>query len=109
MRTTLYVLGSIAGLALLLLVGAGTSRFGLIAGRPMAKYAEETRHEVFQTSAAREEGINKSILSECLSMRSATDPAQKRAMAQFILGDAGSYEGHLTSAAQSCITEAQGV
>lgn len=108
MRTTLYIVGGIAGFALLLALGLGTSWFGLVTGRPMAKYAEQTRHEVFQQSAAREEGINKSILSECLSMRSATDAAQKHAMAQFIQADAGSYEGHLTSASQACVAEAQG-
>lgn len=108
MRNVGYALLGLVALIALLGVGLGTSWFGLVTERPMAKYAEQTRHEVFQTSAAREEGVNKGILSECLSMRSATDPAQKRALAQFIIGDAGSYEGHLTSASQSCVAEAQG-
>lgn len=96
-------------LASILAIGLGTSWFGLVSSRPMNKYAEQTRHEVFQTSAAREEGINKSILSECLSMRSAQDLSSKHALAQFIIADAGMYEGHLTREAQYCVSEAQGV
>lgn len=104
-------LGTIAAVVLVVvfvtLLGWGMGWWSLWASRPMARYAENTRHQVFQQSAAREEGINKGILSECLSMRSATDDASRRAMAKFIIADAGMYEGHLTPAAQACVDEAQ--
>lgn len=50
------VLGAALALALLLLVGVGTSWFGLAVDRPMQKYQEETRKEVYDTSRQFQQG-----------------------------------------------------
>jgi hypothetical protein len=96
-------------LLVILLVGAGTSWFGLVAGRPMAKYGEETRREVFETSRAHVSGTNSAISDYCLNMRAASDPAQKKAFARWIINEASTFQGALSADAAACRGEAQAI
>lgn len=108
MKTTIaYTLGGICLLAALLAIGLGTSWFGLVTARPMAKYAEETRREVFETSRAHQSGVNGAIVDYCLNMRSATEPTQRKALARWIINEASTLQGSLTSEASDCLADAR--
>jgi len=101
--TSLIAGGTVAGVIAL---GLGTSWFGLVTHRPMAKYAEETRREVFETSRAHQSGVNMAISSDCLNMRREKDAASKAALARFIVSEASTFEGALTPDAAACLSEA---
>ncbi len=97
--------GAIVGLTLL---GWALGWFGLITGRPMAKYSEETRKQVYDTSRQYEQGTNRDILLHCRSMRTATTAAGRKAEAGYIRGIDTTFDGTLNSEAQACVSEAQG-
>ena len=92
----------------LVLLGWGTSWFGLVAQRPMAKYAEETRKETYDTSRQYQQGTNRDIARYCEQMRTADNGAAKKAVADLITSTASTYDGPLTPANQGCVSEAEG-
>ncbi len=104
MRDILKVLGLI-GAALLAL--AVISWFGLMAGRPMAKYAEETRKQTYDTSRQYEQGTNRDIARYCEQMRGAETAAGRRALAALIRSTNATYDGDLSSDNRACVAEAE--
>ena len=92
----------IAGLAAI-----GVSWALLIANRPMARYAEETRRQTFEAARARHDGVNSAIADYCLNMTTAADETQKRALARWIVNEAATFEGSLTSEAATCLADAR--
>jgi len=107
MRYAIYVLGGIGGLGAILGIGLATSWFGLVTQRPMNQYAEDTRRLVFEHSRAHQSGTNSAISDYCLNLRTATDPAQKQALARWIINEAGTFEGQLTPDAAACVADAR--
>ena len=100
------VLGGLLLLALLALAGWGLGWFSLTTARPMAKYGEETRRQVFETSRAHQSGVNSAISGYCMNMRRERDPAARLALARFIQSEADTFEGQLTPSASACVAEA---
>jgi len=92
----------------LLLLGWATSWFGLVTQRPMAKYAEETRKEVYDTSRQYQQGTNRDVARYCEQMRIADNQAAKKAVAALIRSTVSTYDGPLSSDNQQCVTDAQG-
>lgn len=92
--------------AALLTVGALTNWFGLIAGRPMAKYAEETRAQVYDESRQYNQGTNRDIARYCRDMRSTTGAGAK-ATAALILTTADTFGGELNQSNTECVAEAK--
>lgn len=92
----------------LVLIGLGVFiALSLGVGRVAAPFAEETRRLTFEQSRAHQSGVNSAISDYCLNMRTATDKAQKAALARFIINEAATFKGPLTADAQSCVSEAQ--
>jgi hypothetical protein len=106
MKIVSAIFAAAAVIAFVAVVGLGTSWLGLLAGRSMQAYAEDTRRLTFEHSRAHRDGENQTISDYCLNMREARDPAQKTAMARFIHAEAASYEGALTEDARACVAEA---
>jgi hypothetical protein len=92
----------LAGLALI-----GVSWALLVANRPIAKYAEETRRQTFETSRAHQSGVNSAIADYCLNMQTATDDTQRRALARWIINEAATFKGPLTSESSTCLADAR--
>src|SRR5437868_154674 len=104
-------LKKIAGIAALvfiglLLLGWATSWFGLVTQRPMAKYQEETRKEVYDTSRQFQQGTNRDVARYCEQMRTADTPAAKKAVAALIRSTLSTYDGPLSDDNRSCASEA---
>jgi Tfp pilus assembly protein PilO len=98
-------IGLLVVLALLLL-GWATSWFGLVTQRPMAKYQEETRKEVYDTSRQYQQGTNRDVARYCEQMRTADNPAAKKAVAALIRSTLSTYDGPLTEDNKDCAQEA---
>lgn len=107
MKPVLAVFVGILAIVALMGLGVGLNWFGLATGRPMAQYAEDTRRLTFEHSRAHQAGTNKTLDAYCLNMRTATDPAQKKAFANFVTSEADNYDGPLTPQAGACVREAQ--
>jgi Tfp pilus assembly protein PilO len=105
---TKIVLWSLAILAALLALGWATSWFGLVTQRPMQRYQEETRKQVYDTSRQYEQGTNRDIARYCEQMRGASSTAAKKAVAALIRSTASTYDGVLTPDNQDCVSEAKG-
>lgn len=104
-------LKKIAGIAALffvglLLLGWATSWFGLVTQRPMAKYQEETRKEVYDTSRQYQQGTNRDVARYCEQMRTADTPAAKNAVAALIRSTLSTYDGPLSDDNKDCAHEA---
>lgn len=95
------VLGVVAFLAIL---GWALGWFGLATQRPMAKYAEETRAQVYDTSRQYQQGTNRDLARYCREWRAAQGPAAN-AVADLIRSTADTYEGELTEANRRCLEE----
>ncbi len=91
----------------LLLVGWGTSWFGLVTQRPMRVFQEETRAQVYDTSRQYQQGTNRDIARYCEQMRTAEGPAQK-AVAALIRSTVSTYDGPLSPDNKDCVSEAEG-
>jgi hypothetical protein len=102
----MVALGGALLLGGLLILGVATSWFGLVTGRPMARYQEETRREVYDTSRQYQQGINRDLARYCEQMRSADTVAAKRAVAALIRSTASTYDGPLSPDNQDCLAEA---
>ncbi len=96
----------VGGIVALFAVAAFTA-FSLGVGRIAAPIAEETRRLTFEQSRAHQSGVNSAISDYCLNMRTATDKAQKAALARFVINEASTFRGPLTADAQACLSEAQ--
>ena len=101
-----YALAAIAGLIALLVLSWSLNWFGLITQRPMAKYREETRAQVYDTSRQYQQGTNRDIARYCEQMRSAETPAGKKAVAALIRTTLSTYDGPLSDDTRDCATEA---
>jgi uncharacterized protein HemX len=99
----------LAALVLLVLVGLGTSWFGLVASRPMQRYAEETRAQTYDTSRQYQQGTNRDLARYCEQMQTADTPAAKRAVAGLIRSTSSTYDGPLSSDNAACVAEAKGL
>jgi len=89
-----------------LLLGLATSWFGLVTQRPMAKYSEETRKEVYDTSRQYQQGTNRDIARYCEQMRTADTAAAKKAVAALIRSTLSTYDGPLSDDNKDCAQEA---
>jgi len=105
MRTALAIVGAFIAI---LLVGWGTSWFGLVASRPMAKYAEESRAQVYDTSRQYQQGTNRDLARYCEQMRSADNSASRKAIAALIRSTISTYDGPLSDDNKDCVAEAKG-
>jgi hypothetical protein len=105
-RLALWFLAAFVGLVLL---GWATSWFGLVTERPMAKYGEETRKQVYDTSRQYQQGTNRDIARYCHDMRTAPDAAAKKAVAALIRSTADTYDGPLSDDNNTCLSEAKGL
>lgn len=90
-------------------LGWATSWFGLVVQRPMAKYAEETRAQVYDTSRQYNQGTNRDIARYCEQMRTAAEPNAKKAVAALIRSNIATFNGDLTPENQGCLAEAKGI
>lgn len=89
-------------------LGWGLGWFGLATQRPMAKYQEETRKQVYDTSRQYEQGTNRDIARYCEQMRTAREASARKALAALIRSTASTYDGVLSSDNADCLTEAKG-
>lgn len=87
-----------------LLLGTATSRFGLAVQRPMAKYAEETRAQVYDTSRQFNQGVNRDVARYCRQWHEADDSG-KKAVADLIASTLDTFQGQLTPLNQQCAAE----
>lgn len=104
--SVIFVIGVLAGLTLL---GLGTSWFGLVTARPMAKYAKETDRQVYENSVTHQQGANSGIGIDCGNMRNVSIPiAQRHSFASLVMQDAVGYSGSgpLSNDSNACIQEA---
>ncbi len=97
-----------AALLALVLLGWALSWFSLLTGRPMAKYGEETRKQVYDTSRQYQQGTNRDIARYCEQMRTASTAAARKAVAALIRSTSSTYDGPLSSDNQACLSGAQG-
>jgi len=98
--------GAIGAVAL---VGWGLGWFDLVTSRPMAKYNEQTRKEVYDTSRQYQQGTNRDIARYCEQMRDTSQPAASRkAVAALIRTTNDTYDGDLSSDNEACVAEAKG-
>lgn len=104
---TKIALTAAAGFVGLLALGTATSWFGLVTHRPMAKYAEETRAQVYDTSRQFQQGTNRDLARYCREYAAAEGPA-KRAVAELIRSTLDTYQGELTPANSACVAEIEG-
>ena len=104
MKPVFIVLAGLGAFGGLLLLGAATGWFGLVAGRPMAKYATETSAQVYDTSRQYQQGINRDVARYCRQWREAEGPG-KQAVAELIRSTVDTYQGPLSAPNQSCINE----
>lgn len=100
-------IGALA-LGLLLLLGVATGWFGLVVDRPMQKYQEETRKEVYDTSRQFQQGTNRDLARYCEQMRDAKEVSAKKAVAALIRSTASTYDGPLSDDNTACLSEAKG-
>lgn len=109
MKYVLYGLGGLALFAFLLVLGLGTSWFGLVTERPMAKYAKETERQVYLNSVAHQQGADSGIGIDCGNMRNVSLPVgQRHAFASLVVQDAAAYAGNagLSPNSTACVAEA---
>lgn len=101
-----YVGIGLAALVGLLMIGWATSWFGLVTQRPMSKYQEETRAQVYDTSRQYQQGTNRDVARYCEQMRSAPDASGKKAVAALIRSTLSTYDGPLSDDNKDCASEA---
>lgn len=99
---------SLLALVGFLLLGIGTSWFGLVVQRPMAKYSEETRAQVYDTSRQYNQGTNRDVARYCEQMRTADTEAGKSAVAALIRSTVSTFDGVLSDDNKDCVSEAKG-
>lgn len=58
--------------------------FGLLVGRPMQKYAEETRSQVYEQSRAYQQGLKIDLADLCRQMAQTDDAQSKAAISETI-------------------------
>ena len=97
-----------AALVAFLALIVGLSWFGLVTQRPMDKYSEETRAQVYDTSRQYQQGTNRDMARYCEQMRGAQSPSAKKAVAALIRSTAATYDGPLSADNADCLTEAKG-
>lgn len=100
-------LGLFALFVFLLVLGWGTSWFGLVTQRPMARYQEETRAQTYDSSRQYQQGTNRDIARYCEQMHSATTPAARQAVAALIRSTVSTYDGPLSDDNRQCVTDAR--
>lgn len=109
MRYVGYVLGGLCVIVALLILGLGTSWFGLVTSRPMQVYAKETERRVYVQSVAHQQGANSGVGIDCGNMRNVSLPvAQRHAFASLVIQDAAAYSGSadLSPDSRACVSEA---
>lgn len=110
MRYFGYTLLGIVFFALLLALGLGTSWFGLVTQRPMAKYQVETSRQAYQNSVAHQQGADSGIGIACGNMRNASLTAPERhSYASLVTSTAAGYGGlaELSPDSRACVREAR--
>lgn len=90
----------------LVLLGWATSWFGLVTQRPMDKYREETRAQVYDTSRQYQQGTNRDVARYCEQMRTADTDAGKKAVSALIRSTLSTYDGPLSDDNKDCAAEA---
>lgn len=101
-------LGLVFGvLGALVVLGWSLTWFGLVTQRPINKYQEETRAQVYDTSRRYQQGTNRDIARYCEQMRTASNDASKKAVGALIRSTVSTYEGPLTPDNQDCVIEAK--
>lgn len=104
--TALAVLAAIIAISVL---GLGTSWFGLVTERPMAKYQMETSRQVYVNSVAHQQGADSGIGIACGNMDNASlSVPERHSYAGIVLATAASYGGiaDLSPESHGCIDRA---
>ena len=101
-QTVLLGIGLFSGV---LVLGAATNWFGLVAGRPMAKYAEETRRQVYDESRSYQQGMAVDLDELCRERKLSADEGQKAVLAETIRLRSARYTGGLPSHIKDCLNE----
>lgn len=92
-------------LAVVTVLGLGIG--ALIWNRYTMPYQETTRRLTYENSISHKEGTETMIASYCLNMRTASNPSDKKAFANFITTEASQFSGDLSPSAERCVHEAQ--
>ena len=96
-----------AGIGLAVLaVPVGLGWFGLVTSRPMSKYSEETRAQVYDTSRQFQQGTNRDVARYCEQMRGSETDAGRKSTAALIRSTLSTYSGPLSADNQDCANEA---
>jgi hypothetical protein len=77
---------------------------GKLIGREAQKFDAETSAQVYDNSRQYQQGTNRDLARYCREWREAPDGG-KNAVADLIRSTADTYEGKLTAANQSCLSE----
>jgi hypothetical protein len=101
-----YVVIGLIALIGVLGLGLATSWFGLVTQRPIAKYSEETRTQVYDTSRQYQQGTNRDVARYCEQMRNAPTSAAKKAVSALIRSTLSTYDGPLSTDNKDCASEA---
>lgn len=107
MRTATGIALGVAAFGSLLALGAATSWFGLVTQRPMAKYAEETRRQVYDESRSYQQGMAIDLADLCRQWRGATDPDLKNGLADTIRLRSDRFTGELPPFVSRCVEQVQ--
>lgn len=67
-----------------LALGVGTHWFGLVTSRPMLKYAEETRTQVYEESRAYQQGLRIDLADLCRQLAQTEDEQSESAIRETI-------------------------
>ncbi len=103
MKTSASILAGLGAFAGLLLLGAATNWFGLVAGRPMAKYAEETRRQVYEESRAYQQGMAVDLDELCRQRKLTDDEGEKAVLAETIRLRSARFTGELPQHIEECL------
>lgn len=100
------VLGALAAIIFITMLGWGLGWFSLWAQRPQAVYQEETRTQTYDSSRQYQQGTNRDIARYCEQMRAAPAGPGKQALAALIRSTASTYDGQLSDDNRQCVTDA---
>lgn len=91
----------ILGLIALTIIGT----WALFFNRPAAKYAEETRRQVYDESRSYRQGMAVDLDELCRQRKLATDEGQKAILADTIRLRSARFTGELPSHVKDCLNE----
>ena len=97
-----FGLPAVALFLVLVVASLALNWFGLFASRPMQKYSEETRAQVYDTSRQYQQGTNRDVARYCYQMSTAPNDSSKQAVAGLIRSTLSTYSGPLSDENEAC-------